>query len=49
MSHLGRLVCRDCGAEITGTDDGTGQPYCWDCDGGKDDEQYRSARAGVGA
>ena len=25
MSHLGRLVCRDCGAEITGTDDGTGQ------------------------
>lgn len=33
-----RVVCADCGEEVTGTDDGTGHAYCPNCDEGKDDE-----------
>lgn len=35
-----RIYCRDCRLDITGTDDGTGLPYCAECDEAKDDEHY---------
>lgn len=35
-----RIRCKDCGEEITGGNDGTGQPYCSNCDEGKDDEHW---------
>lgn len=36
-----RIRCGDCGEEITGNGDGTGQPYCHECGEGKDDEHWK--------
>ena len=32
------VLCWVCGLDISGTDDGTGIPYCDNCGEGKDDE-----------